>query len=212
MKTVRIFLSILAVLTSLSISVASNPFEYKVRPGDDLSGITRQHYGSRAYMGYVAEYNGIEHISLIRAGSILLLPPLPVLIDSLISRSGATNPALSPILRTYKHYHEIDENLWAALRVARKTGRSSHGIMKLSLSSELKDRLELAANMLKSALNELERQSKQTGAHWSLTQVQIRNAISLVEKIKSGACDENGYDIDMVHQRISIIISYLMHD
>ena len=63
---------------------AAPPREFKlvVQPGQSLSTICRQHYGSgrRELVRALARYNGIENEDQLRAGRDLLLPPIEKLL------------------------------------------------------------------------------------------------------------------------------------
>jgi hypothetical protein len=209
MMKVGVLVFALALLVCASVAAE---FDYIVERGDSMATIARRVYGSRTFAGTIAEYNLIENQSVIREGQVLSLPPLRVLVKSMGDDPEERSGALDLIASAHEEYFSQSREIRRAFRSARASASGSDGVVQISLNEFTQKRLRLSADFLGKLELELERMENENGEVWSATMGQARSARQLIERIASGKCDENSYDLDMVYQRLCIAMRNLMYE
>lgn len=77
-KNVKRILACSIVLTNISNYALA--YEYEIKKGDTLSGISKKNYGTTSYYDELAIYNDIKDPNFILAGDTIEIPPLDILI------------------------------------------------------------------------------------------------------------------------------------
>lgn len=188
-------------------AIAECEENYTVPPGATLELISSRCYGDRYYGFIVAAVNDLQNADRIRAGQVLRLPSL----RQFLTERGVAKMAPAEVellLAAHLDYRAMEDELWSRLRAAPDS--SADDDRQLGLPDEAATSLVKVANDLNQCADLLAARSERNSRTLRSAVRRLRSAEELARKLARGACDENGYDIEMVHQHMALSISSLL--
>ncbi len=183
---------------------------HEIRRGETLAGIASGEYGSRAYVGLIASYNGYRDAGNVRPGDLLRLPPLSTVLSDATGEGGGMSEEVTEVLRIRRAYAEIQPALEVSHRAARMQ-QATAGRMTLSLSSDLERRLSEAGDGLAEVAGRLRAKLASGVEVPSNVVTQLEKGSAILRALSAGSCDRNGYDLDLVHQRFALVLESVLN-
>lgn len=173
---------------------------YTVSQGDSLASIATLRYGHRYYDRIIKLFNQIKNEDNVATGTTLRLPDIShILADEGFTKVAPAETEL--ILCSRAKYDKVSGHL-SALRRGRPL--RDRVILPETIRLELLD----AADDLERATEDL-KASKPGVTRPPLKMIgQLEGSVWGMKELAEGANDGYGYDIDMVHQRFALGLTY----
>ena len=170
--------------------------EHKLKHGEHLSKLAEKEYGEAHYSTIIKTYNKINKITSFKKGDSIYIPNLNQLFNSNCEVSDIVDSILKARTLFIKH----EPTLWKSNQVAITPETSRYNNLDISnlVSSDLIEAYLLVEYSIKS----LENIIHDTLLPPTKMINQLKQVSDLLKSLSEGKCDENGYDINMVHQRL----------
>jgi hypothetical protein len=183
-------------------SAPSGPLEsndsYTLTRGQTLARIAQLRYGNAHYSHVIELYNRLKDDTKLPIGLLVKTPDLKTILadEKLYPLMADETDALLAARSTFM---EIEIALWDA-RKAAATG-------PLAITPEVKQSLLSAAEKAEKASAGFAQKKPGVVAVPAKAVNQMKSIALTLKSLAAGKCDENGYDIDMVHQRLVFALS-----
>lgn len=175
-------------------------FLYQVKKGDTLQALSAKYYGSEHYYRLIMLHNNLEKPEDLKVGEKIRLPEFKVLFDG-EPIQDAFAEELDLLLETRRKYLKVEKRLWELHRADWKK-------RIVDLPEEVKDTLELAACKVSKASEGFRAEKPEVVESPQSLLNQLSSLEANLESLSKGSNDGYGYDLDMVHQRLALALTY----
>jgi len=162
--------------------------------GADLGYLANRYYGNKAYRHVISAYNSFEDKrSLDKNQDSIRIPTLSLLSkDNSLPRLKSITKELEKAIQARISYLKQEKKLWSL-------SKDPENRNFRNVSQTQKSALLGASKLMYECVSGLEQQKKPPKKAIG----QFRQVAKNLEHIANGKIDENGYAIDMVHQRLA---------
>ena len=172
---------------------------YLVQPGDTLQALAKEHYGNEHYDELLMLHNNLAEPEDLVAGTRIDIPDFKGLVEG-EEISKIFEPELALLFGVREKYLGIEARLW---EIRRNVGRG-----RIDLPVELSSTLDVCSADVGKALEGFSEIREGVVYEPRGLLSQLRMLRDNLANLATGSNDGYGYDLDMVHQRLSIALTY----
>lgn len=175
-------------------AVASNPYVHYVRVGDSIDLLGQSYYGNPHYGRVIELVNSLGKREKLKPGTKLRTPRL----DAILAEEGVS--ALFPMethamLEARASFMEVEDQLYSLARTA------DNGYVQVPEDVQLK--LQAASQMMWDVAMGFRVPKPEVEVVPNRSIGQLKGVSFDLRRISYGSLDEQGFDLDVVHQKIA---------
>lgn len=173
-----------------------------VARGETLETLAERIYQHRSFGGFLGRVNEVADPGRLATGTVLRTPALPVAFRD-AGLDPRYQPAINALAKATTDFHAV----LPAYRKAREASGAGKG--SFAIPPEIRDTLLKCADTIEAGADAL---GHPAPAHHApkLTVRQFLGAAELLRQLAGGSIDGDGYDYDMIDQRLALGFTYAL--